>query len=92
MPKVRKMRTTIRIDDELYRMVKARAARAGRTVAEVIEEALRAAMAERRPGARPDLPPLPTSGGGGTLPGVDLTSAASLLDTLDEDVALVARR
>lgn len=89
---MRTLRTTIRIDDELYRMVKAKAARAGRTVAEVIEDALRAAMAQRTPGARSDLPPLPTAGERGTLPGVDLTSAASLLDTLDEGEPLVARR
>jgi predicted DNA-binding protein len=33
------VRTTIRIDDELYRMVKERAARTGRTVAAVLEAA-----------------------------------------------------
>ena len=35
------MRTTIRIDDDLYREVKERAARAGRTVAAVLEDAVR---------------------------------------------------
>ncbi|MBO0866696.1 MAG: CopG family transcriptional regulator, partial [Mycobacterium sp.] len=35
------MRTTIRIDDELYRAVKAKAARSGRTVAAVLEDAVR---------------------------------------------------
>ncbi|WP_250578262.1 ribbon-helix-helix protein, CopG family, partial [Mycobacterium tuberculosis] len=34
------MRTTIRIDDELYREVKAKAARSGRTVAAVLEDAV----------------------------------------------------
>lgn len=86
------MRTTIRIDDELYRLVKAKAARGNRTVAEVIEDALRAAMVERAPRATTELPPLPTGGSGGTLPGVDLTSTSNLLDTLDEDTPLVARR
>ena len=72
--------------------MKATAAGAGRTVAQVIEDALRAAMAERGPNVGSDLPPLPTHGKGGTLPGVDLTNAGSLLDTLDEDEPLVARR
>ena len=35
------MRTTIRIDDELYRSVKEQAARSGRTVASVLEDAVR---------------------------------------------------
>ncbi|MEO7837544.1 MAG: ribbon-helix-helix protein, CopG family, partial [Acidimicrobiales bacterium] len=39
------MRTTIRIDDALYRQVKARSAAAGRTVASVIEDAVRRALA-----------------------------------------------
>jgi plasmid stability protein len=48
------MRTTIRIDDELYREVKARAARSGRTVAAVLEDAVRRGLApsERRAGGR----------------------------------------
>ena len=52
--KMPNMRTTIRIDDELYREVKARAARSGRTVAAVLEDAVRRGLApaERRAGGR----------------------------------------
>ena len=41
------VRTTVRLDDDLYREVKARAAREGRTVASVLEDAVRVGM--RRP-------------------------------------------
>ncbi len=38
------MRTTLVIDDELYRRVKAKAALEGRTVTELVEDGLRAAL------------------------------------------------
>jgi hypothetical protein len=86
------MRTTVRIDDDLYATVKARAARSGRTVAEVIEDALRRAMTESTTASGAALPPLPTFGGSGVLPGIDLASNAALRDSMDEDVELDARR
>ncbi|WP_234776485.1 ribbon-helix-helix domain-containing protein, partial [Mycobacterium tuberculosis] len=49
------MRTTIRIDDELYREVKAKAARSGRAVAAVLEDAVRRGLN----------PPKPQGGGAG---------------------------
>lgn len=81
------MRTTVRIDDALYRAVKARAAASGRTVGDVIEDALRHALRDRDR-QDDDLPPLPTFGAGGTLPGVDLADGAALRDLMDagEDV------
>jgi hypothetical protein len=42
------MRTTIRIEDTLYRRAKSRAAAGGRSVGEFIEDAVRDAL-ERRP-------------------------------------------
>ena len=85
------MRTTIRIDDELYRRVKLRAHGSGRTIAEVIEDAIQLALRE-------DVPPtaqatrLPTYGGSGVLGGVDITSNAALRDVMDGDVAVDALR
>jgi hypothetical protein len=77
------MRTTIRLDDELLRRAKRRALETGSTLNRVIEDALRAALA-RVPGTRPhEAPDLPVSGGGGTLPGVDLDDTAALYDLLD---------
>lgn len=85
------MRTTITISDEIYRSAKARAAEGGRTVSELIEDAVRVALlppaAERRP-ARP----LPVFGGSGVMPGVDLSDNAALRALMDEDVALDALR
>ena len=78
------MRTTIRIDDELYRELKARAARRGATVASVIEDVIRAGLAAET--ARHDAPPpdLPTYGSRGTLPGIDLADTAALRAAMDE--------
>lgn len=84
------MRTTIRISDELYREVKAQAARDGRTVGEVIEDALRAHRQRVRSEAT--FAPLPAYGGSGVLPGVDIGDNASLRDLMDEDASPDALR
>jgi hypothetical protein len=80
------MRTTVRLDDDLLARAKAFAARTGRTLTAVIEDALRAALArpQRRP--REARPELPTFGSGGTLPGVDLDDSASLHDVMESRV------
>lgn len=85
------MRTTIRIDDDLYRQVKTRAAQTGRTVAATIEDAVRDAIV-RRPSPPANLSPLPTYGGGGVMPGVDLSSNAALRQFLDDGLPIDARR
>ncbi|MDT7762754.1 MAG: hypothetical protein QOC63_2174 [Mycobacterium sp.] len=67
----------------LYREVKERAARAGRTVAAVLEDAVRRGLnvseepAEGRYRVRP-------TGAGGLRPGVDLGSTAAVAEILDE--------
>jgi hypothetical protein len=78
------MRTTICINDDLYAEVKTLAARTGRTVKAVVEEALRDSL-QRRDRARRKKPRvrLPTFGGGGVQPGVDLDDSASLLDLME---------
>ena len=81
------MRTTVRLDDDLYREVKARAAREGRTVASVLEDAVRVGM--RRPPDADAKPFVPlTFGSGGLMPGVDLSDNSSLQDFLDADTPL----
>lgn len=77
------MRTTIRIDDDLLAEVKARAAKSGRTLNAVVEDALRSAMATGASGARPRPIELPTFAGGRLQPGVDLDDGAALLDLMD---------
>lgn len=85
------MRTTIRIHDDLYAQVRSRAASTGRSIGEVIEDALRTAFANAGDPA-PDADPLPTFGGSGVLPGVDLGSNAALADVMDEGSAVDALR
>lgn len=85
------MRTTVTIDDDLYRRAKSTAAATGRTVGELIEDAVRQAL-DRRQAPTSTLKPLTVHGGSGLMPGVTLDSSAALLDLLDEDVPLDALR
>ncbi|MFN8122374.1 MAG: ribbon-helix-helix protein, CopG family [Thermoleophilia bacterium] len=85
------MRTTIRIDDALYRSVRLRAAETGRTIGGVIEDALRSALAQPAAPAA-EIEPLPVFGGSGVMPGVDLADNRRLADLLDDDTPLVALR
>lgn len=72
------MRITIRIDDDLYRELKARAARSGRTVAAVLEDAARRGLSPdvvQRYAVRP-------LGRGGLQPGVELSSSAAVAEAM----------
>ena len=77
------MRTTIRVDDELLREAKMLAAATGRTLAAVVEDALREALSRRSSPRRGEPVRLRTSGGRGLMPGVDLDDSASLRDLMD---------
>lgn len=77
------MRTTVRLDPDLLARAKERAARTGRTLTAVIEDALRAALAPGRGRRRGERIELPTYGSGGVLPGVDLDDSAALLDAME---------
>jgi hypothetical protein len=77
------MRTTLRLDDRLLDEVKAIAAKTGKTIASVIEDALRESLARRRGHARRRRARLPTYKGKGLQPGVDLDDSSALLDVLD---------
>jgi len=79
------MRTTIRLDDELLKRAKQQAQLRGKTLTQLIEEALRETL-ERREKPAPRAPVrLITSGEGGLQPGVDLDDSASLLDVMEDD-------
>lgn len=84
------MRTTIRIDDEVYRRVKQVADRSDRTIGQVIEDAIQLAFRPTRNEVQ--VSALPVYGGSGVVPGVDLTSNRSLAEAMDEDVSLDAMR
>lgn len=85
------MRTTIRIDDDLYREVKTRAARSGRTVAAVLEDAVRRGLnPDTQQPARPYA--VRPFGSGGLRPGVDLSSNAAVAEAMDEGGSVDALR
>jgi hypothetical protein len=75
------MRTTIRLDDALLRRAKAAAAMSGRSLNDLIADAVRTALAQRR--TRPQRIKLPTFRGNGLQPGVDLDDNAALLDLME---------
>jgi len=77
------MRTTVRLDDQLLAQAKALAARTGRTLTQVIEDALRQALAASEESRRLKVE-LPTFGGDGLQPGVDLDDTASLISLMEE--------
>jgi plasmid stability protein len=83
------VRTTIRIDDDLYRQVKAKAARSGRTVAAVLEDAVRRGLnpSEQPAAGRYVVPP---TGRGGLRAGVDLSSNAAVAEAMDEGASIDA--
>jgi predicted transcriptional regulator len=81
------MRTTIRMDEDLYRRAKAAASREGRPVSQLIEDAVRAALRPRR-SSIDDVEELPVFGDSGLMPGVDLEDRRSLIDLMDEGDAV----
>ena len=79
------MRTTLTIDDHLYREIKRRAVEQDRTITELVEEALRTLLHDtaRSLDAAPQFPVFDPGAGSGTLPGVDLDDNAGLQDHID---------
>ena len=76
------MRTTVSIDDDVLREAKGRAASEGRTLGELITEALRERLS-RRPRRGRGRYRAVTSGQGGPRPGVDVTNNAAVRDLMD---------
>jgi len=77
------MRTTVDVPDELLREAKERAARSGRTLGQVVEDALRASFQRSAVAEKRDPVSLPTFGGGRLQPGVDLDDSAALLELME---------
>lgn len=74
--------------DKGTRVRKKTAAAEGRTLASVIEDALRESLARRERQMRREPVRFPTFRGDGLMPGVDLDDNASLLDIVDEDLIM----
>jgi hypothetical protein len=77
------MRTTVRLDDHLLAEAKKQAARSGKTLTAVLEDALRESLARRSAAAKARPVSLKTVRGGGVRRGVDLDDSASLLDVME---------
>lgn len=78
------MRTTISIEDSLLEKAKEVALARSCSLGEVVEDALRqAVVAKTKFGDRSQVRPLLTFRGTGARPGVDLTSAASILEVME---------
>jgi len=77
------MRTTVRLNDELLRQARQMAAKSDRTLAAVIEDALRVAIDGRVARKGRVRTRLPTDHGRGVRPGVDLTNNAALVDLME---------
>ena len=78
------MRTTIRLDVNLFRQLKQLAVETHRTLTAVIEDAVREVLARRKKKTARAPVRLPTFGGRGLQPGIDLNDAAGLLERMEE--------
>ncbi len=76
------MRTTLIIDDAVFRKLKTLAAEQGRTLSQVTQEVLQRGLDESRPTLRRKAVKLPTFAMG--TPRVDVADRDRLLDLLDE--------
>jgi hypothetical protein len=85
------MRTTLRLDDDLLAAAKKLAVETKRTLTQVVEDALRVALAQRQPAHKPKPIKLHTCGGKGLQPGVDLNNNAALADLMDQHDGLARR-
>lgn len=75
--------TTVRLSPALTRKAKAYARAHSLTFTAVMERALSTYLARPEADRAPRRIEIPSSGTGGTLPGVDLNSNARLLDIMD---------
>lgn len=78
------MRTTVNIDDDLLGRARAVAVRTGRSLGDVVDDALRVLLIERHATVHGPVD-LPTSGGSGLQPGVDLEDKEALAELLGDN-------
>ena len=79
------MRTTVNIHDRLLQQAKELAARTGRPLGEVVDDALRLLLSTIDESTRRGPVELPTYGGSGLQPGVDLEDKEALTALLDAE-------
>ena len=78
-----RMRTTVRLDDDLLAQIKQFATEQSMTLTAVLELALREMLARRERLRDERRTPLPTFRGNGLQPGVDLDDSAALLELME---------
>jgi hypothetical protein len=78
------MRTTLTIDDDLAEALRARAHKARRPFKDIVNEALRAGLADRTR-VRPRRYRLRPAALGGVCPGFNLDKALALADALEDE-------
>jgi hypothetical protein len=79
------MRTTVTLADDLLAEAKERAARSGRTVSEVLEDAVRIGFERHAAAERQEIHLVTDPTPGVLLPGVDLNNNAALLDLMESE-------
>jgi hypothetical protein len=78
------MRTTISIEDGLLERARIASKSTGKSLGQIVEDALRLALATRpRSSEAHANKPIKTFGGTGTMPGVDLKSASALSEIME---------
>ena len=77
------MRTTIRLPDDLLAEAKRLAAETQRTLTNVIEDAIREALARHHAPRKAKPRRLTTFKGSGLLPGIGLDDSAALVDAME---------
>lgn len=77
------MRTTIDLPPDILAAAKERAARQGRSLSDVVGDAVRSSFARSAAAERQPVE-LPTFGHDGLQPGVDLDDGAALLDLMEQ--------
>ncbi len=86
------MRTTVNIHDGLLETVKQRAQREGKTLGDVIEEALQRYLASAAPDPAAGVPLAIYDGPLGVKPGIDLRTNAGLYDVMYDEEDDLSRR
>lgn len=77
------MRTTVRLPDELHARAKRRAAEAGITFTDLLEDALRLVLSDDAEPRSESYAVEPLPAGNGVQPGVDLDDTAALVDLME---------
>ena len=79
------MRTTVNVDEHVLAEAKAVAAQTNRSLGSLIDDALRRLFQQMEQSGGRSRVRVPTGGGSGLRPGVDLEDRLALAELLDED-------